>query len=146
MTNNKVIIDGVDVQECTYLIKGCNECKIDYLAEINTQEELSIIYRNCKGLKNCYYKQLVRKAQECKMLEFDIDCQRNTIDNLKHEREKLKEENEQAEVWFKKACKYKSALEEIEEIAKTDCGYCANAKCPRMENILGFINKAKEQE
>lgn len=30
--------------------------------------------------------------------------------------EKLQKENKQAEVWFKKACKYKSALEEIEKI------------------------------
>lgn len=73
----EIIIDGVDVSKCRYFlkdtegqdyntdefVKGCCEAKGCYIGcEF-------IGYSICRGDKDCYYKQLKRKEQECEELK-----------------------------------------------------------------------------
>lgn len=64
MTDKQIIIDGIDVSKCKYIdienfekpichcITQRNECKMP-----------------CEYNKDCYYKQLARKEQECEELK-----------------------------------------------------------------------------
>ena len=63
MTDNQIIIDGVDVSKCGHYHYG--KCEIDY-DEWNNE---IIRYNECQNNPNCYYKQLKREKQECKRLK-----------------------------------------------------------------------------
>ena len=65
---DKHIIDGVDVAECEYFgttLYPMKNCTMD-----------SEYFHACKGC-NCYYKQLVRKKQECERLKWYLEEIRN---------------------------------------------------------------------
>ena len=69
MTDKKeIIIDGVDVSECEFLIINndkqlCRCIKSDLFGAIEFVENAK--NGNCKDNPNCYFKQLKRKEQEC---------------------------------------------------------------------------------
>lgn len=63
MTDKQIIIDGVNVAECKDFFE--NEC-------FNGEK-----FRWCKDNKDCYYKQLKRKEQECEELKAEIFHLRN---------------------------------------------------------------------
>ncbi len=59
MTNNKVIIDGVDVSNC--IAYDEEQCYGGYK------------YKWCKDNPNCSFKQLARKTQECEKLKSALE-------------------------------------------------------------------------
>lgn len=80
MNNEKITICGVDVSECEFF-DGSHLCKCDKTL-IDEHKKLknipSVKYVNCRDNYNCYYKQKVRKEQECEELkrkvELMMDC------------------------------------------------------------------------
>lgn len=60
MTDKEIIIDGVDITECDHFSMG--------LPVFNDLCTLYPHQMRCEDNKNCYYKQLVRKEQECEKL------------------------------------------------------------------------------
>lgn len=59
---DEIIIDGIDVNECMFLQFGRCEATRDVYGDCNY---------DCKDddMKNCYYKQLKRKEQDCEQLK-----------------------------------------------------------------------------
>ena len=67
MTDKQIMIDGVDVSGCISFDKN-NEYNICCYDDIR---EDKIPFANfCVENKNCYYKQLKRKEQECERLKW----------------------------------------------------------------------------
>lgn len=65
MTDKQIIIDGVDVNECIYFkmnnkMPMCRACNSGVGSPY------------CEYHKDCYYKQLKRKEQECEKLKLDL--------------------------------------------------------------------------
>ena len=67
MTDKQIIIDGVDVSECVSFDKlnGLNICCYD-----DTREDKLPFTNFCIENKNCPFKQLKRKEQECERLKW----------------------------------------------------------------------------
>lgn len=133
MGNNEIYIDGVNVAGCEYYEDGmCNAC------------------RNCDGYTdiecrfenpNCYYKQLQRLKQENFALTQESQQKSQTICELNQENEALKKEVKQIRTYEElKLNKYRSALEEIREIAEENIT-CASYNCPPMIKIQDKINE-----
>lgn len=122
MTDNEVIIDGVDVQGCKNFnsaVKPANNCQYKEFT------------RSCKG-RNCYYKQLQRKTAECEKLNEEFKIKEQWRINDEHAMEKLD----------LKIGKYKSALEKIEKIINEVGGGSVYVNA-RYSEIQDIINKAK---
>lgn len=118
----EIIIDGVDVSRCVSFDKlnGLNICCYS-----DTREDEIPFANFCVENKDCNFKQLKRKEQECEELK-------------EKQKELLHDCN---------SCKfhlYKQALDEIEEFCTV---YSADHDAYEMvyKDILAFINKAKEQ-
>lgn len=70
MTDKQIIIDSVDVSGCVYFCDGyCNKNDVSYKCNLDN--------------KNCYYKQLKRKEQECEDLQKIINEAKNSKLDLK---------------------------------------------------------------
>lgn len=103
-------------------------------------DECSQTGKNCKGLRACF-EQLERKNEKLK----------EELENAKYSskmwQEQADKRNEISKIWFKKAAKYKSALEEIEKFCYRGVGNCdGNETECNISLILDFINKVKEQK
>ena len=131
MTNNEVIIDYTQCKYNTFDGGGSQRtiCSLDGK------------YCDCLRDKECYYKQLQRKTQECeKLKEEAIYGYVGDLSNKLRAKvfKDLKEENQ----------KYKSALDEIENkiisYCATTCIY--GSSCYKECFILDIITKTKEQE
>lgn len=138
---DKVVIDGVDVSKCRdflkdtkgldyntdEFVKGCCEAKGCYIGSE------FIGYSICRGDKDCYYKQLQRKEQECEELKSELELYK-TWYRAKHGDVKniLK--------------RYHKALEEIEGIVTKD-HYDNNWAdiAIKIDSIRSIINKVKEE-
>lgn len=70
MTDEEIIIDGVDVSECVSFDKlnGLNICCYD-----DTREDKIPFANFCIENKDCYFKQLKREEQECEAQRRKID-------------------------------------------------------------------------
>lgn len=159
----QIMIDGVNIIDCN-----------DYYVEQETdQVKCDLSGEYCRENKNCFYKQLLRKEQECEelkkrlMQKSEVDMFFNTpiegwsndpcgICPHKAENEELKKELNGSEKWRIKAeslneklelnnDRYRKALEEIEGIAKNFGSYAAWQE-QRINKILDIINKAKGEE
>ena len=127
MADKEIIIDGVDVSKCRWHTNLIMDC-----LEIPTQ------HCKCTNDKNCYYKQLKHKEQECKNLEEELRGCRIGIKDISIENTEICKISE----------KYKRVLDEIEKFAQDiantkewiNCTYNAL----KAESILDIINKAKE--
>ena len=66
----QIIIDGVDILDCDnyYVKQETDQVKCDLSGEY------------CRENKNCFYKQLARKTQECKSLKEQIEILQNNYD------------------------------------------------------------------
>ena len=66
----QIIIDGVDVSECVSFDKlnGQNICCYE-----DTREDKISFANFCVENKDCYFKQLARKTQECEELKKELD-------------------------------------------------------------------------
>ena len=67
MTNNKTIVDSVDVSECEH--QTCGNCDINF-EEWNGE---IIRYLDCSNYPNCHFKQFKRKEQENEKYKQSLD-------------------------------------------------------------------------
>ena len=126
MTDKEIIIDGVDVSECEYY--QYNMCTA-------TKDNYGDCSYYCKDydMKDCYFKQLTRKTQECEELKNIINDAKNSGLDLKsfllseaiqkeyeEKIDKLKAEKEQAE----------QKLEKIRQICSCSKGQMNCEQCP----------------
>ena len=104
---SEIIIDVVNIYECTYSTKGVDGC---WYCEEHLYDDGSPVCK-CKENKDCYYKQLKRLQTENEELKEEIKNWKNlkpidvtefcqTVDNA-----------------FNNTNKYKQALEEIRKLA-----------------------------
>ena len=132
MKNKTIIIDGVDVAECEFLIINndkqlCRCIKSDLFGGIEFVENAK--NANCKDNSNCYYKQLKHKKKECKKLK-KLSCK------------------------FKEYCtcnteKFLQTLKYIKQIAEQECDYCKRFNddgCYKFCNYNKILRKIKEIE
>lgn len=113
----KIIIDGVDVSGCIHLDdwKHCNCCN-DLVKTIYPKATKCHIEEDlrCETYPNCYYKQLVRKTQECEELKA-------LVANSKFAEFVLGE----CELNFPIMQKYANAFKDIkEEVSALHCSTC----------------------
>ena len=122
--NNKeqIIIDGVGIIDCDYF----------YVEQETDQVKCDNYSGYCREHKNCPFKQLARKTQECEELEKQLE----TSEEWRIKAESLNEKLE-----LRNTC-YRKALEEIEKY----CGQNRYAGWVDIEGILDIINKAKGGE
>ncbi len=121
----QIMIDGVDVSGCRNFDKESYKLDV-YDCDLNE------LHGYCYCNNDCYFKQLVRKTQECEELKRKVELMMDCADC--------------------KVDKYKQALDEIEKELKEDI-YCENQECGcddfeeclkcTKEHILNIINKAK---
>lgn len=125
MTDEKIIINGVDVSKCYRFSRKTGYCEGAF-----KPEELPF----CENF-DCYFKQLKRKEQECEELK-----------------EKIKKYSKINEQDTKDFANYKQVLDEIEKIISTPCistiNNCIECKCSSClyKQVLNIINKAKGGE
>ena len=147
----QIIIDGVDVSRCRYFlkdteeqdyetdefVKGCCEAKDSYIGyEFDG-------YGLCRGDKDCYFKQLARKTQECEELKSSNKILADLYTNV----------DACLQIRTEKFDRYRKALEEIEGLVKNfckDCGDYENCNWDKegcyyslIPNLKDIINKAK---
>ena len=123
MADKQIIIDGVDVSGCKYIDIENFEKPICHCISQRNECEMP-----CEYNKDCYFKQLARKEQECKELTSQRDKFEFGNNILEHERNK-----------------YKQALDEIEYqvtelflgVENKDRTYC--------KKILDIINSVKDK-
>ena len=126
MTDKQIIIDGVDVSGCKHFKIGT--CLADYLLT-----DMDFSEAKCELCKDCYYKQLKRKEQECeelKQYKSLFEKTRNLwnesrmnnyklLDEIKDLKDSLKRTICQSECYkHKEAEKLKQTLTKIKEIAE----------------------------
>lgn len=82
----KIMIDGVDVSRCEHYkekiefekpygtISSCKNCGFctHNLPPANISGNITYIIARCNEQKDCYYKQLARKTEECEKLKQDF--------------------------------------------------------------------------
>ena len=145
----QIIIDGVDVSRCILRSRkepNCTVCN-GYSSKV--------FEFDCSDFKNCEFKQLARKTQECDDLleqHKELDDRANRLIeekyNLSRECEELKKQLKTSEKWRIAAeslneklelrnTRYRKALEEIEKIARNGLSpicYKSNCSCCRCYN------------
>lgn len=114
MTDKQIIIDGVDVSGCEFATK----------AETVWDEHCRLYdYNYCIG-KDCYYKQLKRKEQECEAYKMEADEGKEINAELKAENEEWKYANDciltTLNVIAEGNKKLRQTLTEIKEICKNN--------------------------
>ena len=138
MTDKEIIIDGVNVVECRF------RCYIDRCMAH------SCTTKPCKENKNCYYKQLQRKEQECEELNEDIQGLKTNLlekENCSARYYQIVTHREQNELYKKfdyqrtQKEKFKHALEKIVEYIKREHWTLMNYI---REDILDIINEVKD--
>lgn len=94
---DKQIIDGVDVSGCCFYEKHYTEDE-----DVEIKHFCKIFHYHCETETNCYYKQLIRKEQECKKLKeyFETakeasNCNLKALGEMTEWADKLDEENDQ---------------------------------------------------
>lgn len=127
----EIIIDGVNVAECEYMlnnkIKGKQHCPakaMPYAKETSCicRKFIDTPYNFCKHNPNCHYKQL-------KQAENTVNECHKYLAELEDKIERLEQENKELKARIKHQCyrcrigdttedKLRSALEEIREIAE----------------------------
>ena len=162
MTDKQIIIDGIDVSGCCQYMPRYME---DY--DIDTLDYCRHHFKPCKDVdvKYCYYKQLKRKEQECKVLALDARVADN---HLQHRiemcdllREKLKAKEQECDKLkfnlkgagilglMKRNVQLKKALDDIEINISEYQGLILGKPRTMRENdciynILNIIDKVKE--
>ena len=118
MTDKQIIIDGVNVSGCKHFKIGT--CLADYLST-----DMDFSEAKCELCKDCYYKQLKHREQECNkfytQLKADEECHKEEENTL---RKIIKNKEERNIELYKENNKLKQTLNEIKEIAKAFCDGC----------------------
>ena len=113
--SEEMIIDGVNVAECDYILSN--------LTCIHKDIKMKKCIKLCANIPNCHYKQLQRLKQENERLASNYENLYQSAKQLYNKYNKFegKKENELVALINRisdLAYKYKQALEEIREIAK----------------------------
>lgn len=125
MTDKQIIIDGVDVSGCTYIIpprKQCPNKPMPYAKETScfACKEHNTKLNFCKNNPNCYYKQLKAKEQECEELNNDnhtlLITRQKLLNDLWIAEESLKDFKEICDKQCEQLEAYKMEAEEGKEI------------------------------
>ena len=120
MMDKEIIIDGVNVAGCEYMlnnkIKGKQHCPakaMPYAKETSCicRKSIDTPYNFCKHNPNCHYKQLKR-------LEFELKVTKADYEASEQENARLKENDCEQCKHLDLYIKYKQTLQEIKEIAE----------------------------
>ncbi len=149
-----IIIDGIDVSECSYAIlpkKQCPMKSMPYAKETSCTacKENNTRLNFCKNNPNCYFKQLKSKEQECKSLynklqKAENNCIKvfNLFSELGEKYTKLKVECE----------KYKKCIDDIKIINKDllkgicdNCDWHNTDGCDPEDFVCGELIKIKQK-
>ena len=130
MENKKIYVDGVDVSKCEFYMhydygKFSHGCSLH-----KDMFGLPVCCDIADCCKDCYFKQLARKTQECKELKKEL----NGSEKWRIKAEGL---NEKLEL---KNTRYLEALDDIQKIA------LRYVEAQGRYDILDIINKAKDGE
>ena len=164
--DNQIIIDGVDVSKCEFYMhydygKFSHGCSLH-----KDMFGLPVCCDIADCCKDCYFKQLARKTQECEQIKEKYEALKlenqegyEIVAELKHECEKLKKQLETSEKWRiaaeslnekldLKNTRYRKALDEIEKyINNQGINNKWNMRIQRFRmGILDIIHKAKGGE
>ncbi|MCM1338764.1 MAG: hypothetical protein NC191_03740 [Muribaculaceae bacterium] len=124
----KIIIDSVDISECKHLHQFTNDndkyCSATFP-----------LYKTCASIKDCSYKLLACKTEECDRYKQALDEKNDFLQKsgisasgeFKRIDYYLSQQNQQVE-------KYKQALEEVKHWAYL--GRCAKKKKEHLEHIF----------
>ena len=137
----QIIIDGVDVSGCILRRRkepNCTVCN-GYSSKV--------FEFDCSDFKNCYFKQLARKTQECEELKEQL-METKTFDLFADKLiEKFNTDSAIASI-FKDNIRYRKAIEEIESDIKILGNRIPLFETKQIANdikkILDIINKAKD--
>lgn len=143
MTDKQIIIDGVNVRECTCIIEDyyyqqANNLANGYKHIKNVCElgESGSEYYNlfCKDNPNCCFKQLKRKEKACKELKEDRERWKSNFNGKVSAIEELLQQLNQL----------KKTLAEIKEIAEKDFNHtCWETYARQLKQILQKISECK---
>ena len=144
MTDKKqIIIDGVDVSGCGFFHSKEYKNTDCHIALAFSEQYAGCI--KCECNPNCYFKQLIRKTQECEELKKQVE----TTEKWRIKAESLNEKLDLKDTYYRKA------LEEIEKELKEDV-YCESQECGCDDfeeclncvktQILNIISKVKGKE
>ena len=140
----QIIIDGVDVSKCEFYMhydygKFSHGCSLH-----KDMFGLPVCCDIADCCKDCYFKQLARKTQECERSRKRISDLEERIINHSNEIEeycsRLADKNKKCE-------KYEQVMKNIEEICLKDVHTFADGTQLRydsLDEILDIINKAKD--
>lgn len=128
MEHKPIYVDGVDVSKCKHFKN--RTCIADYLLT-----DMDFSEAKCELCKDCYYKQLARKTQECNKLYIQLKA-----DEEYHKKEEntlrkiIKNKEERNIELYKENNKLKKTLAEIKEIVRQeivcdDCNFQGTDKC-----------------
>lgn len=123
----QIMIDGVDVSVCILRRRKEPNCTV-----CNAYSS-KVFEFDCSDFKNCYFKQLSRKTQECETLASQLDFEVQKKECLEKECEKYVQALNNIKNYI-----YKQECENCEK----DRSRCISCKTPK--DILDIINKAKE--
>lgn len=159
--NEEIIIDGVNVAECEYMLNNKIKGKqlspakaMPYAKETSCicRKNIDTPYNFCKHNSNCHYKQLKRLEQKynevLKLAKDNADSNEYCLQEDDEIIGKLQKENEELkfyidsykQVW--EVDNYRKALEEIREMTKSVRYFPQE----RFELIKDVINKVLESE
>lgn len=108
MTDKEVIIDGVNVAGCEYLL-STGYCKIQTVFQQNGNEKPYGNFLECHFCKDCYYKQLQRLQAENKELKEKYKWFDHYKDSALFNKDLCNKKSDEID-------RYKQALEEIKGI------------------------------
>ena len=161
----QIIIDGIDVSGCILRRRKEPNCIVcnGYSSKV--------FEFDCSDFKNCYFKQLKRKEQECERLKNELStygatgicetCTEKSVlkcGQLEAENEELKKELDKEHLLMlekqDKLVKYILVFDEIaehykkvmENITTYDDNHDANISIKALHNISDIINKAKDSK
>lgn len=137
----QIIVDGMDVGGCKYL-NTFSDCD-GYYYYCDLGDDIKNEY--CEYYKDCYFKQLASKTQECEELKEENQELRNSLSGSLMFRFTSQD---------KEVARYRKALEEIEKVINNILNSClgrntvgcrpAHNVCGDLIKILNIINKTKD--
>lgn len=108
----QIIINGVDVSKCKYLNTFSDCDGYHYYCDLADY----VVNEYCEYYKDCYFKQLARKAQECEKLKSQVDEDYNYYTTeLKTLRDIISNKEKRNAALFLTSGRYLKTLEPFED-------------------------------
>lgn len=135
----QIIIDGVDVSECVSFDKlnGQNICCYE-----DTREDKIPFANFCVENKDCYFKQLIRKTQECEALKSESFTMNSLIIEQEEEIDRYRKVLEKIEECINNL-KKQDILTFPDFSLQENCKVIMKQCNEGYRQILNIINKAK---